>query len=1459
MRCLRFLLLAVTGALLFTSKLIAQGAEIAPRISVPVDENLLVTLQGNVPWMAKAEFDRGEAAPSTQMLHVRLALSRSSEQQAAMGKYEAELQDKSSPNYHKWLTPEQFGKLYGPADADIAVIVAWLESHGLEVDPVAPGRIDISFSGSVPQIEEVLHTSIHTYRANGEEFLSNSINPAIPAALARVISGVSHLNTIKPKPEHTRAQMGMFDQGAGKMKAVSPGQGPRPELTHGGGTAASPYQLFIVAGDAATIYDTPNTFNANVTVSGTSYTGAGVTIGIGGDAVITPGIVANYRSRFVGDTAQPTITNVDGVTSTGDSDEAYLDNEIAGGLAPGAAIHFYTATSLDTAIQQMVNDNTVDIISISFGNCEFAFTTVDNQLFSSWWQQAAMQGIAVVVATGDSGSAGCDNPNSVTVASGGLAVNALGSTPYNIAVGGTDFSGLAAASSFSTYVSTSSSSANLYRTALKYIPESTWNDSTTVNGTLSNNVPAAAASIVAGSGGKSSCSTNTNLGAGGTCTSGYAKPFWQRGTNVPADGVRDLPDVVLMAGVQTDHAGWLVCDSDTGIVGSITITADCSTQTDGHFYFFPFGGTSAATPAFAGMLALVEEKTGGRLGLAAKELYDLYNGSHASAIFHDITSGNISVPCASGSPNCATNAAGNLFLTGYNASTGYDLATGMGSIDATQLITYWGTAIGNQSTTVSVQPSPSTIAQSAPMTVVVSVKGSSTVGNPTGTLTLSGGGYTSPAQTLTASGTDSGTYTFSVPGSSFTQGTDTLTVSYSGDVDYATQTGTATVTVNSLSATVTVTPSATTITTTTPLSVAVTVASTGPPPTGTVTLSGGGYNSPAQTLSSGSYTFIVAAGAFAKGADTLTVTYSGDSNYGSATQTTTVTVNGIAASVSVTPSATTIVTSQPLTVTGSVTGAGATPTGTITLAGEGFTSAAQMLPSSGTYSINIPANSLSAGTDTLTVTYSGDAVYASATGSASVKVNTPLTSTLTVVPSATTINVNQSLDVSATVMGSGGTPTGTVTLAGGGYTSVAATLASGSFKFTIPGGSLAKGADTLTVTYSGDPAYGPATGTTSVTVNLLTAAVSVTPSMLTVGTAQTLSVAAVVAGAASAPTGAVKLSGGGYTSASQSLTGGAFTFAVPAGILTVGTDTLTVTYSGDSTYNASTGTAAVTVVHSTFSLAANPNALTLTAGASSGNTTTIGVTPVAGYVGTVTLSATVTAAPSGAVSTPTVSFNPGSIAFTGATNTTQTATATVATTVASVVRGGQGFAWFKAAGGTALAALLFLFAPVGSRRGRRMLSALLMVTAAGFTIAGCGGGGGGGGGTNKITPGVTVSPSKNAISAADPLSVAISVSGGTTAATGSVTLSGGGYTSGATSLSSGAATINIPANGLSVGSDTLTATYSGDSNYNPATGTSTVTVNKPGTTTGAYTITVTGTGNDAAHITATTTITLTLQ
>lgn len=1006
---LRFLsIVASAAAILGAAHLPSQTSAIAPRIVQGIDDSQLVMLKGNVTALAQPRFDRGQADPAMQMTSIRLVLSRSQEQEAALEQFMAQQLDKSSPNYHHWLTPQQFGTLYGPADSDIAAMVAWLESHGLQVQPVSPGRTNIEFSGSVSEIEAAFHTKIHSFNANGTEFYSNISNPQIPAALASVVSGVAGLNTLQPRSHAVRAPAGRYDPQLKRLVPLNASEaGARPDLTIG---STGSQTLYVVAADAATIYDTPNSLNANFS-GGTSYTGQGVTIGIGGDGLIQAATVQDYRSKFVGDNAAPTITNVrNTATANGSTDEAYLDTEVAGGLAPGATIHFYTASQLSDAIDQALSDNTVDIFSLSFGQCELYLTTADNQAINDWWQQAAAQGIAVTVSAGDSGSAGCDDHDTALTASGGFQVSGFATTPYNIAVGGTDFYGLL--SGFSTYVS--STNGNLYRSAKSYILEGTWNSSVQSDGTVSANVAYVNSSnktnIDSGSGGVSSCSSNSTTYVGtqmntGTCSGGYQKPTWQRGTGVPNDSHRDIPDVSLMAGAGSDYSAWLICTDDTYTQNGATLTTNCVTS-NGSFSFNGSGGTSASAPAFAGILALVQQKMGGggtanRLGLdGAKALYDLFNGPHAAAVFHDITQGNNSVPCTSGSPNCAQNTAGNYFMAGYDTGVGYDLATGLGSVDATQLVNYWGASTGSGSSTVTVAPASNTITTSQSLVVNITVAGSGTLGTPTGTVTLTSGTYTSGAVALTA-----GAASITVPAGSLAVGTDTLMVTYSGDSNYSSTTGTGTVAVTQApkaTPTVGVTAYSSAITTKQDELVHVTVAGTGGAiPTGSVTLTSGTYTSPAVTLVSGAIDITIPAFSLAVGRDALTVAYSGDSNFNSATGTAYVTVTTpTTPSVTVTPAATSIDSSQTLSVSVTVAGSGPPPSGDVTISGGGYTGTATALApgAAGVAIITIPANSFSAGAVTLTASYVGDANYNAAIGTAQITVTQSVFSVSTGTP-----------------------------------------------------------------------------------------------------------------------------------------------------------------------------------------------------------------------------------------------------------------------------------------------------------------------------------------------------------------------------------------------------------------------------------------------------------------------------
>ena len=776
-RIRNFLLGVAGGGLLLAQAGMAFAQSSAPaRITKAVDSSVRVKLHGSVPGAAQAQFDQGSAAPTARLDHVYMLLSRSPEQEAALTERMSEQLDPSSPNYHKWLTPEQLGQQYGVAQSDIAKITAWLQSQGLTVSHVSKAHTSIEFGGSVAQVEQALQVSIHNFNNGTQKFLAPVNDPQLPLAFAPVVGGVARLDTIQPVPQivnHGQAKLDPATHG------ITQAATPSPQLTTNG------RNLHVTAADAQTIYDVPNaTYNPNYT--GPTYDGKGVTIGIGGTALISMTPIANYYQQFLGQNRSQPIQVVNDYGATLQSDgEAYLDVEVSGGLAPGATIRYYPSPDLFSGIIQAADDNAVDVFSLSYLVCEAWGPQSENVFFAQTWQQFAAQGISVVAASGDAGASGCDSAGAAQ-AKQGLRVSALSGTPYNISVGGTDFIGLVTGTG-----PYQGGNGPYYRSALGYIPESPWNDSSWPNGDLANNKPLIY--VVGGGGGASNCWYSAYDSTGKlNCYGGLAKPYWQAGPGVPDDGVRDQPDVALFAGNGVYGASWAYC----------TDAADCGPATGGSIGLV--GGTSAATPAFAGILADAVQKTGGRLGLAADTLYKLARTPGTKSAFHDVTVGNNSMMCTQGTLNCALNSAGNYFLTGYNATPGYDLASGLGSVDAAVLINDWQNAnTGGEQATVTLKPSSATVSSSQNLSITVTVTGAGGV-VPTGTLTLSTTTYGSKPVKLNPQGTNADSATFTLSPNdlqlllydAFGPGTYDFIATYSGDGTYSPATGSVSVTIN---------------------------------------------------------------------------------------------------------------------------------------------------------------------------------------------------------------------------------------------------------------------------------------------------------------------------------------------------------------------------------------------------------------------------------------------------------------------------------------------------------------------------------------------------------------------------------------------------------------------------------------------------------------------------------------
>jgi hypothetical protein len=1193
------------------------------RVTQRIDETSLVTLKGNTRRLAQPRFDLGPAPVSMAASRMLLVLKRSAQQQASLETYLSSAQDPASPNYRKWLTPEQFGKRFGVSDADLATIQSWLQGRGFTVNKVAKGRMVIEFSGTVGQIQSAFHTSVHQYKINGAKFWANSADPQIPAALAPVVAGFAELNSFVPKSLAIRGPGGRYDP---KTNRIQP--------TYTVGSTNNGYTIFLGPADAATIYDTPTTLNANL--SSSALDGSGVTIGIAGDSNIDVAQNANYRATF-GLPAKPTSVVVDGTDpgENGDALEAYLDTEVSGGIAPNANIILYTAANTDLnaglflAIGRALDDNQVDILNVSFGGCEFDQGTSGNQYIYDLWEQAAAQGISVTVSTGDSGSAGCDDPNTETIATLGLAVNGLASTPYNIAVGGTDFDTLYSSfpNSFTNYVDVTNTFAN-HRSALGYIPEEPWNNSTFqgYNTTIAQDVPwdstqySAMQNIVAAGGGVSACTTVN----GTSCSSGYPVPSWQSRFATDTSG-RNLPDVSLLSANGLYGALWGLC-TDVDYQGASTPVTDCAGNptTGNAFNLTGVGGTSASAPAFAGILALVKQKAGTRLGQADYVLYNLAKSNY-NTVFHDVSTGNNSVSCTSGTLDCTLNAAGYYFLTGYDTAAGYDEATGLGSVDASQLVSSWANA-GLTATTASLTlnggTAPLNLTHGAQVTVGATVSGVG--GTPVGDIALvdsidpakfpnndSLGFFTLASGSVTGTATD-------LPGGSYS-----VSAHYGGsEVFSASDSNSISVSVN--------------------------------PETSTTNLTVGGYYDPTtfQLAPTPYYGFIyvldaqpygnTASASAPNGSATGTITYlNGASTLGTAVlgsdgvaelQTVSLPAGNLsltaafpgdpsfqastsaAVPLSVSPGITSIGPPVPdpaylsagISVTLTATfnpldSFGLAPTGTVTFVDT--TSAATT--TLGTVPVKGIAGSLGSNThaggtasyttsllpsgdNTVTAVYNGDANYQASpvSGPSGVPVN-PALPAMTAIPAESSIKVNQALQITVSFAATTGLPlpTGAVYMTApgtntpAGYTSPTVTIVNGSASITIPPNSLMLGAITLTANYGGDLYYNANTATAVIQVNstgTLAPTVTVTPSVSTVHS-YPMQVAVKVTGTAGEPvaTGTVKLITPNYSFAPLTLANGSATFTLVGGELQVGPNSLPVTYSGDDNYTSGSGSAQV--------------------------------------------------------------------------------------------------------------------------------------------------------------------------------------------------------------------------------------------------------------------------------------------
>ena len=691
------------------------------RIVGRVDESALVTLRGNTHPLAQRQFDQGAAPPDLPMARMLLVFRRSDAQEAALQSLLDAQQDQNSPSYHQWLTPDAFGQQFGPSDQDMQTVAAWLGSHGFQVAPISRGRTVIEFSGTAAQVQQAFHTEIHKYLVNGEEHWANASDPQIPTALAPVVTGISSLHNFPKRPMYRLVANN--STAGGMLSARSLGSEYTFNYYQCGGLDNC---YFLGPYDFATIYNVLALWNAGID-------GTGQSIGILNESNIAIQDVRDFRNIFglLANDPQIVLNGSDPGLVSGVETEADLDVEWSGAVAKGATIKLVVSAStdatdgVDLSAVFAVENSVAPILSESFGECELFLGNAGNAFQNGIRQQAAAQGITFIVSSGDEGSVMCDpsRGSPPEPATHGLAVSGLASSPYGVAIGGTDFLNYGSSYNLnapSPYWSANNDSQH-QASALGYVPETTWNDTCTnevfvfvkagTSAEASCNNPQLSNGVftVAGGGGKSACTVSDGT-TPANCSGGYPKPIWQSAPGVPSENARFIPDVSLFASNGFMNSAYILCEADQTNFGT------CSLDYVGNT-FLGIGGTSASAPAFAGIMALVNQFTGAAgQGNANYELYKMASSSaqtsqscgatsnpSSGCIFYDVRQGTNEAPCAQGSPNCNVSNGADRYgvMAGYGATSGYDQATGLGSVNAYNLVHNWSQPTTPSTTTLS--------------------------------------------------------------------------------------------------------------------------------------------------------------------------------------------------------------------------------------------------------------------------------------------------------------------------------------------------------------------------------------------------------------------------------------------------------------------------------------------------------------------------------------------------------------------------------------------------------------------------------------------------------------------------------------------------------------------------------------------------------------------------------------
>jgi uncharacterized membrane protein len=1467
-------------------------------ITQTVDEGKSVTLGGNTRPEATAKNDRGQVADDLLMEHMLLLLKRAPEQEGELQNFIDELHDSSSPTFHRWLTAEEFGERFGVAQQDRDAIKNWLQSHGFKVNVDYTNGILIDFSGTAGQVRKAFHTEIHNLNVNGVRHIANMSDPQIPAALAPAVVGVVSLHDFPPHPMYR----------------------PRADYTVSESGAKS---YLVVPGDLATIYNLNPLFSAGIS-------GQGQTIVVIEDTdVYATADWASFRSVFgLSSYTAGSFTQVHPAPPNGSNNcsdpgvigserEAILDAEYASAAAPSAAIVLASCTNTETfggliALQNLLNGSNTPpaLVSVSYGECEAANGASSNAAFNSTFQQAVSEGVSVFVSAGDHAASACDVYYQEAVY--GIGITGFGSSPYNVSVGGTDF-GDTFAGTNSTYWRAANSPT--YESAKSYVPEIPWNDSCASSllaefegfsqtyGSSgfcnSNKGEADFLDTAGGGGGPSGCATGTpsqSAVVSGTCA-GWPKPSYQSVLGNPSDGVRDIPDVSLFAASGVWLHYYPYCFSGPGGTSCSNPPVDWPGA----------GGTSFSSPIMAGIQALVNQKAGARQGnpnfvyysLAATEYGSsgdsacnstLGNAVGGSCIFYDVRQGDIDVDCVAAPTltNCylpsGTNGvlstSNSAYQPAYGTTTGWDFATGIGTVNAYNLVNNWPAAF-----TLTANPASLTIVQGSEETSTITITPSNGF---SGNVTLSASGLPSgvTAAFSPSSATSSSTLTVRA---SETAATGTVTVTITGKSGTLTNTTVLSLTVNSPpSFSLSASPSA----------VAVTLGSSG---TSTISITPANGFSGNVTLSAAGLPSGVTA-AFspnpATSSSTLTLTASTTAAAGTATVTITGTSGGltetIALSLTVSPAPSYTLSASPANVS-VVRGSQGTSTVSITPANgfsgsvslsaaglpSGVTAAFSPNPATSSSTLTLTAGATAA-TGTATVTITGTSGSLTETTTLGLKVTRAPSYTLSASPASVSI-----------VQGSQGTSTISITPANGFSGSVslsAAGLPSGVTAAFSP--NPATSSSTLTMTASTTAATGTVTvtitGTSGSLTETTTLNLKVTPAPSYSLSANPASVSVVRGGQGTSTisitpangfSGNVSLSAAGLPSGvtaafSPNPATSSSTLTLTAST-TAATGTATVTITGTSGSLTETTTLNLTVTPApSYTLSASPASVSVVRGGQ--GTSTISITPANGFSGNVSLS--VAGLPSGV--TAAFSPNPATSSSTltltaSATAATGTATVTITGTSGSLTRTTALSLTVTPAPSYTLAASP---ASVSIVQGSQGTSTVSITPANGFSgnvslsAAGLPSGVTAAFSPNPATSSSTLTLTASATAATGTATVTITGTSGTLTGTTTLSLSVSGTPNFALSTSpasvsimrgrQGTSTISItPANGFS-GNVTFSAAglpsgVTAAFTPNPATSSSTLTLTASATAaTGTATVTITGT---SGGLTRTTTLSLSVN